>query len=91
MTFTIIVTFQMDTKLQTNLTKSMIAQVGWVWDFDNTPAPDRERSDQRRDGVVQTNGLGCDPQKPGQAVANDGGTPRFVLDLGRMHSSHAST
>jgi putative salt-induced outer membrane protein YdiY len=39
--------FQMDTKLQTNLTKSMIAQIGWVWDFDNTPAPDRERSDHR--------------------------------------------
>lgn len=38
---------QADTKLQTNLTESMIAQLQWVWDYDNTPAPGRDRSDHR--------------------------------------------
>ncbi len=37
--------FQMSSKLQANLTKSMIAQIGWVWDYDNTPAPSRDRND----------------------------------------------
>jgi putative salt-induced outer membrane protein YdiY len=39
--------FQADTRLQTNLTDSMIAQLQWVWDYDNTPAPGFERSDNR--------------------------------------------
>ena len=39
--------FQMKTEVQTNLTASMIASLGWVWDYDNTPAPGRDRSDHR--------------------------------------------
>lgn len=39
--------FQMKTEVQTSLTASMIASLGWVWDYDNTPAPGRERSDHR--------------------------------------------
>lgn len=38
---------QSDTKLQANLTDSMIAQLQWVWDWDNTPSPGRDRSDHR--------------------------------------------
>lgn len=38
---------EMNTKLETNLSKSLIAQLGWIWDYDNTPAPGRERSDHR--------------------------------------------
>lgn len=38
---------QADTKLQTNLTDSMIAQLQWVWDYDNTPSPGLDRSDHR--------------------------------------------
>jgi putative salt-induced outer membrane protein YdiY len=39
--------FQMTTELQNNLTDSMIAALVWVWDYDNTPAPGRDRSDHR--------------------------------------------
>ncbi|HLQ36430.1 MAG TPA: DUF481 domain-containing protein [Planctomycetota bacterium] len=39
--------FQMSSELQTNLTDSMIASLAHVWDWDNTPAPGRERSDHR--------------------------------------------
>lgn len=41
------VNFTMRTELQTNLTKSMIASLGWFWDWDNTPAPGANRSDHR--------------------------------------------
>jgi putative salt-induced outer membrane protein YdiY len=39
--------FQATTELRTNLTDSMIGSIAWVWDYDNTPAPTRERSDHR--------------------------------------------
>jgi putative salt-induced outer membrane protein YdiY len=39
--------FQMNTEAQTNLTESMIGSLVWIWDYDNTPAPGRERSDHR--------------------------------------------
>lgn len=39
--------FQATTELRTNLTESMIGSVAWIWDYDNTPAPTRERSDHR--------------------------------------------
>ena len=39
--------FQATTELQTNLTESMIGSLSWVWDYDNTPAPGRDRSDNR--------------------------------------------
>lgn len=34
-----------DTRATTNLTESMIGQLQWIWDYDNTPATGRERSD----------------------------------------------
>lgn len=37
--------FRMDTRLQTKLWGDMIGQLGWTWDYDNTPAPGKERSD----------------------------------------------
>ena len=39
--------FKMDTKLQMDFTKAMFAQLSWVWDYDNTPSPGRDRSDNR--------------------------------------------
>ncbi len=36
-----------DTRLQMDLTKAMFAQFQWVWDYDNTPSPGRDRSDHR--------------------------------------------
>ena len=39
--------FQATTEVRTNLTDSMIGAVSWIWDYDNTPAPTRERSDHR--------------------------------------------
>jgi putative salt-induced outer membrane protein YdiY len=39
--------FQVTTELQTTLTKSMVATVTHVFDFDNTPAPGFKRGDQR--------------------------------------------
>jgi putative salt-induced outer membrane protein YdiY len=39
--------FNMNTKLQLDFTKSMFAQMEWVWDYDNTPSPGRDRSDNR--------------------------------------------
>lgn len=39
--------FQATTELRTNLTDSMIGSIAWIWDYDNTPAPTRERSDHR--------------------------------------------
>jgi putative salt-induced outer membrane protein YdiY len=41
------VNFTMRTELQTNLTASMIASLGWFWDWDNTPSPGHDRSDHR--------------------------------------------
>lgn len=38
---------QMRTELVTSLTDSMIASLGWIMDYDNTPAPGRERADHR--------------------------------------------
>lgn len=38
---------QMRTEIVTSLTGSMIASLGWIMDYDNTPAPDRERADHR--------------------------------------------
>jgi putative salt-induced outer membrane protein YdiY len=38
---------QVRTELQTSLTKSMIASIAHVLDYDNTPAPGRERQDHR--------------------------------------------
>jgi putative salt-induced outer membrane protein YdiY len=35
------------TELTTSLTESMVASVSWILDYDNTPAPDRERADNR--------------------------------------------
>lgn len=39
--------FQMRTEVITSLTESMIASLGWIWDYDNTPATGAERSDHR--------------------------------------------
>ncbi len=39
--------FQSTTEVRTNLTESMIGSLAWIWDYDNTPAPTRERSDHR--------------------------------------------
>jgi putative salt-induced outer membrane protein YdiY len=39
--------FQATTELQTNLTDSMIGSLSWVWDYDNTPSPGHDRSDNR--------------------------------------------
>ena len=39
--------FQVTTELQTTLTKSMVATVTHVFDYDNTPAPGKKRGDQR--------------------------------------------
>ena len=39
------VVLKLDTRLQANLSQSMIAQLKFVWDYDNTPAPAKERSD----------------------------------------------
>ncbi|MEQ1633829.1 MAG: DUF481 domain-containing protein [Planctomycetota bacterium] len=39
--------FQATTEVRTNLTESMIGSLAWIWDYDNTPAPTRERSDHR--------------------------------------------
>ena len=36
-----------DTRLKTNLTDTMFAQLQWVWDYDNTPATDKERNDNK--------------------------------------------
>ncbi|GAB4136172.1 MAG: DUF481 domain-containing protein [Planctomycetota bacterium] len=36
-----------DTRIQTALTSNMIAQLQWVWDWDNTPSPGFDRSDHR--------------------------------------------
>jgi putative salt-induced outer membrane protein YdiY len=38
---------QMKTELVTNLAGNMIASLGWIMDYDNTPAPGRERADHR--------------------------------------------
>lgn len=38
---------QARTEVETSLTASMIASLAWIWDYDNTPAPGRERSDHR--------------------------------------------
>lgn len=38
---------QMKTELMTNLTSSMIASLGWVMDYDNTPSPGLKRDDHR--------------------------------------------
>lgn len=38
---------QLTVQLQNKIFDGMVAQVGWVWDYDNTPAPGRERSDHR--------------------------------------------
>jgi putative salt-induced outer membrane protein YdiY len=38
---------QARTELVTSLTESMLASIGHVLDYDNTPAPDRERVDNR--------------------------------------------
>ena len=38
---------KMDTKLQMDFTKAMFAQLAWVWDYDSTPSPGRDRSDNR--------------------------------------------
>jgi len=37
--------FRMDTRLQTKLWGDMIGQLSWTWDYDNTPAPGKDRSD----------------------------------------------
>lgn len=39
--------FQMITEVRTSLTESMIGSLMWIWDYDNTPAPTRERGDHR--------------------------------------------
>lgn len=39
--------FNMNTRLQVDFTRSMFAQLEWVWDYDNTPSPGRDRSDNR--------------------------------------------
>lgn len=39
--------FQSTTEVQTNLSDSMIGSLAWIWDYDNTPAPGRDRSDHR--------------------------------------------
>jgi putative salt-induced outer membrane protein YdiY len=39
--------FTMVTKLQAKVTETMIAQLSWEWDYDNTPAPGHDRSDNR--------------------------------------------
>lgn len=39
--------FQSTTEMRTSLTESMIGSIAWIWDYDNTPAPSRERSDHR--------------------------------------------
>ena len=36
---------KVDTRAKVTLTESMFAQVQWVWDWDNTPAPGNEKSD----------------------------------------------
>ncbi|MFO1076587.1 MAG: DUF481 domain-containing protein [Planctomycetota bacterium] len=38
---------QMKTEIVTNLTDNMIASLGWIMDYDNTPAPGRDRADHR--------------------------------------------
>ena len=38
---------KVDTRLKTNLTEKMFASLEWVWDYDNTPAAGKERSDHR--------------------------------------------
>lgn len=38
---------QATTEVQTNLSESMIGSLAWIWDYDNTPAPGRDRSDHR--------------------------------------------
>jgi putative salt-induced outer membrane protein YdiY len=39
--------FQMKTEVVTTVAEGMIASLGWVWDYDNTPSPGLERSDHR--------------------------------------------
>lgn len=39
--------FQMRTEYVVDLAVGMIASLGWIWDYDNTPAPGAERSDHR--------------------------------------------
>lgn len=34
-----------DTRVKTNLTESMFAQLQWIWDYDNTPATGKGRND----------------------------------------------
>jgi putative salt-induced outer membrane protein YdiY len=34
-----------DTRVKTNLTEAMFAQLQWIWDYDNTPAPGAKRND----------------------------------------------
>lgn len=34
-----------DLRLKTSLTEKMFAQIQWVWDYDNTPATDKDRND----------------------------------------------
>lgn len=36
---------RLDTRAQAKLTESMVGQLQWVWDWDNTPAAGKERSD----------------------------------------------
>ncbi|MGE3173272.1 MAG: YdiY family protein [Planctomycetota bacterium] len=38
---------QSTTEVQTNLSDSMIGSLAWIWDYDNTPSPGRDRSDHR--------------------------------------------
>jgi putative salt-induced outer membrane protein YdiY len=38
---------KIDTRLKVSLTKKMFAQLQWVWDWDNTPAAGKDRSDNR--------------------------------------------
>lgn len=41
------VSTRLDTRLKVSLTAKMFAQLGWVWDWDNTPAAGKDRSDNR--------------------------------------------
>lgn len=34
-----------DTRVKANLTETMFAQIQWIWDYDNTPAPGADRND----------------------------------------------
>ncbi len=36
-----------DTRVKTNLTEAMFAQLQWVWDYDNTPSAGKDRNDHK--------------------------------------------